>query len=125
MRTFLWILVFTGTFGGAACSNDKPPPVDAAVEHIVPADLGQVCGPPSGCYTVSSQFGGQCQERCVSLGQWNAICTTNCITDVHCGPGAPHCTDYGSGGLRFCMAQTGNPNAGCTLPDAAADAPID
>src|SRR5262245_56685342 len=100
MRPLAWILTLLGALGGAACSDDKPPPVDAAVEHMVPADLGRACGPPAGCFQVSSQFGGQCQERCVSLGQWNGICTTNCLTNVHCGPGAPFCTDYGAGGLR-------------------------
>jgi hypothetical protein len=108
------LLAWTG------CSNDAQP-IDAAVEKIIPADLGQSCGAPAGCFTVVSSPGGRCQERCVTLGLWDAICSSRCLTNEHCGPGAPYCTPFGTGNA-YCMAMQGDPNAGC-LPDAGFDAP--
>jgi hypothetical protein len=124
MRTLGCILMGAALLG-AACSDDKPAPADAAVEHMIPADLGQSCGAASGCFTVSSQPGGPCEQRCISVGLWPAICTTDCLTDQHCGPGAPYCTDVGSGGSRACMTMRGDPNGACPRPDAAVDAPVD
>ena len=94
---------------------------------MTPNDLGNTCksGAVAGCNLVTTSLGGECQERCVSIGTWPSICSGLCLTDADCGPGpgAPHCTDYGSQ-TRVCMTMTGNPDVGCSRPDAAVDAPV-
>jgi|SRR5262245_51641753 len=118
MRALTFGFFMLAAVSGASCGDETKPPVDASAEHIIPGDLGQSCpDPPAGCYLVSNKLGGACQERCVSLGQWPAICTTKCLTDRDCGPGAPHCTP-GLGTESVCMLMTGDPNTGCVRPDA-------
>jgi len=117
MRLFILLCVVS-----ASCGDDAQP-IDAPVEHTIPTDLGTSCGPSAGCFAVSDNpLGAGCHERCGSIGNFPAICTTNCNADSDCGPGAPHCTIAGS--VHLCMAMTGDPNAGCQNP-VEAGMPID
>jgi hypothetical protein len=102
----------------AACGDDQPPPIDALVEHMTPSDLGHPCvGGPAGCFRTINQQGGMCLERCVSIGNWDSICTGLCASDNDCGPGAPHCVDLDTA-RRVCMnhSATEDPNMGCANP---------
>jgi hypothetical protein len=106
----------------ASCGDDAQP-IDAPVEHMIPTDLGTACGPSAGCFATSDKtVGSICHERCSSIGNFPAICTTTCSRDSDCGPGAPHCTAVADKNL--CMAMTGDPNAGCQNP-VEAGMPID
>jgi hypothetical protein len=104
----------------AACGDDQPPPIDASVEHMTPSDLGNPCsGGMAGCFQEFNNLGGTCLERCVSIGNWTAICTGLCATDADCVVGGTqlHCVDYDTS-RRVCMNHlaTEDPNMGCANP---------